>query len=724
MKQVVQNYRTGELKVEELPPPALRPGGVLVRTAYSLISAGTERTTVETAQSSLVGKAKERPDLVRQVFDTFKREGLRSTYEKVVSKLNQMKPLGYSASGMVIGVGRDVTEFRVGDRVACAGGGYASHAEVIFVPKNLCAKLPEGATLEAASYSTVGAIALQGVRQADTRLGETVAVIGLGLVGQLTVQILKAAGCQVIGIDIDPAACELAKRSGADVVARDEAAARAACLGLTDGHGADCVLVTAGTKSSDPVRLAGELARDRARVVVVGLVGMDVPRHIYYNKELELRLSRSYGPGRYDPAYEEKGNDYPIGYVRWTEKRNLEAFLRLVAEGRVNTGLLTTHRFDVARANAAYELILNRKERCCGVVLQYPDADKPPVIGASGAAVKAASDELGVSFIGAGNFARGVLLPIIKRAEKVKLMTVATATGLSAKNTGAQFGFATATTDYQEVLDDTGSPVVFIATRHDSHAGLVAEALRRGKAVFVEKPLATTAEGLREVVQAARESDGLLMVGFNRRFAPLAREVKAKYAARTAPMTIIYRVNAGQVPPEHWTHDQSEGGGRIIGEVCHFVDFVSYLTDALPASVSAAAVPAQQRGGYLDDSTVISLTMTDGSIASIIYTASGDPTVPKEQIEVFCERAVAAIDDFKSGTFVAERKRVKLGGGAQDKGHAAEIAAFFEAARGRTTAPIPLESLVATTLATFAIVEAAKSGNGMAVDVNQLIGQE
>ena len=721
MKQVVQNYRTGELKVEELPPPALRPGGVLVRTAYSLISAGTERTTVETAQSSLVGKAKERPDLVRQVLDTFKREGLRSTYEKVVSKLNQMKPLGYSAAGVVVGVGRDVTEFQVGDRVACAGGGYASHAEVIFIPKNLCAKVPAGATLEAASYSTVGAIALQGVRQADPRLGEAVAVIGLGLVGQLTVQILKAAGCQVIGVDIDPAACELAKRSGADIVATDEAAARAACLGLTDGHGADCVVITAGTKSSEPVRLAGELARDRARVVVVGLVGMDVPRHLYYNKELDLRLSRSYGPGRYDPAYEEKGNDYPIGYVRWTEKRNLEAFLRLVAEGRVNTELLTTHRFDVANAGSAYELILNRKERCCGVVLRYPEADQQVVAATPAPSVRPAGDELGVSFIGAGNFARGVLLPIVKRADKVKLISVATATGLSAKNTGAQFGFAAATTDYNEVIADRNSPVVFIATRHDSHASLAAEALRRGKAVFVEKPLATNAEDLREVVRAARQSDGLLMVGFNRRFAPLAREVKTRFATRNAPMTIIYRVNAGQVPPDHWTHDPDEGGGRIVGEVCHFVDFVSFLTDALPAHVSAVAVPAEQRTGYLDDSTVVSMRMSDGSVASIIYTASGDPTVPKEQVEVFCERSVATIDDFKGGAFIAGRKRSRLGGGAQDKGHAAEIAAFFDAVRRRHGAPISLESLAATTLATFAIVESAKSGAGVAVDVNAMM---
>src|SRR6185369_9089921 len=354
-------------------------GGVLVRTACSLISPGTERTIVETAQSSLIGKAVGRPDLVRQVVDTVRREGLASTYQKVKSRLSQMKALGYSAAGVVIAVGDGAGEFRVGDRVACAGAGYASHAEVIFVPTNLCCKLPDSVSMEAACYTTVGAIAMQGVRQADPRLGEAVIVIGLGLVGQLTVQLLKAAGCQVLGIDIDQSACDRAERSGADIVAGDYTTARTKCAALTVGRGADCVIITAGTKSSEPIEQAAELARDRARVVVVGLVGMDLPRQSFYAKELELRLSRSYGPGRYDPEYEEKGTDYPIGYVRWTERRNMEAFLRLVAEGKVNTSLLTTQRFDVANADAAYELILNRKERCCGVVLQYPEGDKQAV---------------------------------------------------------------------------------------------------------------------------------------------------------------------------------------------------------------------------------------------------------------------------------------------------------------------------------------------------------
>ena len=722
MKQVVQNYRTGQLKVEELAPPALRPGGVLVRTACSLISAGTERTIVETAQSSLIGKARGRPDLVRQVFDTFKREGLTSTYEKVKAKLSQSKALGYSASGVVTAVGRDVQEFRVGDRVACAGGGYASHAEVIFVPRNLCCKLPEGVSQESACYTTVGAIALQGIRQADPRLGETVAVIGLGLVGQLTVQLLKAAGCQVLGVDIDQAACELARKSGADSVANDSTSARTACDALTLARGADCIVITAATKSSEPIELAAELARDRARVVVVGLVGMDVPRHSFFAKELELRLSRSYGPGRYDPDYEEKGSDYPIGYVRWTEKRNMEAFLRLIAEGKVNTNLLTTHRFAVAQATQAYDLILNRGERFCGVVLEYPSGDQelenPPI---EVRVTSARAGEPGISFVGAGNFARGVLLPIVKRATRVQLRGVGAATGLSAKNTAEQFGFSYATTDYQQILEDDQTQAVFIATRHDSHAQLAAQMLRRGKHVFVEKPLAITEEGLREVAAAARESDGLLMVGYNRRFAPIAIEIKESFANRTSPMTIVYRVNAGNLPSDHWSYDAAEGGGRIIGEACHFMDFVQYLTSALPARVSAEAVPRARDAGIVDDSTVISLSMTDGSVASIVYTASGDSSVAKERVEIFCDRSVATIDDFRTGAVIRDRKTRKLGRSAQDKGHAAEVAAFLGAVRGLTGAPIELDSLVATTLASFAAVESARSGVTVNVDVSSVL---
>jgi len=724
MKQVVQNYRTGELKVDELPPPALKPGGVLVRTSYSLISSGTERTAVETAQSSLVGKARSRPDLVRQVLDSFKREGLSSTYEKVKAKLSQSKALGYSASGVVTAVGSNATEFRVGDRVACAGGGYASHAEMIFVPRNLCCKIPEGVTQEGASYTTVGAIAMQGIRQANPSLGECVAVIGLGLVGQLTVQLLKAAGCQVLGFDIDPAACELALKSGADSVSSNSSSSRAACDSLSNGRGADCVLITAATKSSEPIELAAELARDRARIVVVGSVGMDVPRHSFYAKELELKLSRSYGPGRYDPEYEEKGSDYPVGYVRWTEKRNMESFLSLVAEGKVNTALLTTHRFTVSNANKAYDLILNGRERFCGVILEYPAAEEPkPRQFLEPGSTRLAGNAIGISFIGAGNFAKGILLPAVKRGirqplngRKVRLVRICAATGLSAKGTSEQFGFASSTTDYHELLSDESSQIIFIATRHDSHARLASEGLRNGKHVFVEKPLAISEGDLRDVISAVRESSGVLMVGFNRRFAPLATEIKLKFEKRTGPMTIVYRVNAGQLPREHWAHDAEEGGGRIIGEACHFIDFIQFMTGALPMNVNAAEVSASNSSG-VDDSSVITLTMTDGSIGTIIYTASGDQTVPKERVEIFCDRSVATIDDFRRGTFVSNRKTVRLGKGTQDKGHSEEIVAFLTAVAREEGAPIGIDSLVATTLASFAAVESTKTNASIAIDL-------
>ena len=710
MKQVVQNYRTGELKVEEVPPPALRPGGVLVRTAYSLISAGTERTIVSTARSSLIGKARSRPDLVRQVVDSFKSEGLRATYEKVSARLDRVTALGYSASGTVVAVADGVHGLAVGDQVACAGAGYASHSEILFVPQNLCCRVPEGSSLEAACYSTVGSIALHGIRQADARLGESVAVIGLGLVGQLTVQLLKAAGCRVIGIDLDQAACELAKRSGADLTSHAEDAI-SACDSFTKGLGADCILITAGTKSNEPVELAGKIARDRARVVVVGLVGMDVPRHIYYEKEIELRLSRSYGPGRYDPEYEEKGTDYPIGYVRWTERRNMEAFLRLVADASVDTQLLTSHRFPVERAIEGYDLITRRdRERYCGVVLVYPESvSQSSSIVTSIKPKRVAKDELGVGFIGAGSFARGVLLPIVQRAARIQLTGVSTATGISAKNTAERFGFAFATTDHDSVLSNDQTDCIFIATRHDSHARLAAEGLKRGLAVFVEKPLATTVDDLREVATAARESRGLLMVGFNRRFAPLALKVKSQLAQRAGPMTVIYRVNAGRLPRSHWSLDPIEGGGRIIGEVCHFVDFIQYLTDAFPLRVAAKAVSSETTV-EVDDSTIIAMSMTDGSIASIVYAASGDKAVRKEQIEIFCEGSVAAIDDFQSAQITRGGKTIRLGRGKRDKGHADEIEAFFNAARGLGEPPISLESLEATTATCLAIVESARDG--------------
>jgi predicted dehydrogenase/threonine dehydrogenase-like Zn-dependent dehydrogenase len=712
MKQVIQNFKTGELYLGDVPPPALKHGGVLVRTVRSLISAGTERGTVSVGQSSLVGKARQRPDLVRQVVDNVRREGLAATVTKVRTRLESLKPLGYSAAGTVAAVGEGVSDLRVGDRVACAGANYASHAEVIFVPRNLCTLIPTGVTFDAAAYTTLGAIAMQGVRQADLRLGETAVVIGLGLIGQLTLQLLGAAGCRAIGIDVDPAmvalagpAADLALLRSEDVLRRVEA--------FTNGIGADAVLITASTSSNDPIELAGALARDRARVVVVGLVPVEVPRSPYYEKELEVRMSRSYGPGRYDPEYEERGCDYPVAYVRWTEGRNMAAFLDLIASGRLNPMALTTHRFALESAVEAYDVVLGKAgTRPCGILLEYGEGalleerierierrDRPRGDG-----------RLGVGFVGAGNFATASLIPPLKKIPAVDLTGVATSSGLSAKGVADKFEFAYTASGIEQILDDPATQTVFIATRHNLHHSLAALALRAGRAVFVEKPLALDRAGLREVVDAARSSGGQLLVGFNRRFAPLARQLRACVEGRVGPAVVHYRVNAGFVPRQHWTQDRVEGGGRIIGEACHFIDFVQYITGALPVSVAATAVRSGNERETDADSVAITIALSDGSLGSILYVALGDKRFPKERCEVFADGGVAVLDDFRSGFSVRNDRERKLGGGPQDKGHAAEIAAFVEAVRSGGASPIALDSLVATTLASFAAVDALRTG--------------
>ncbi|MEW6733048.1 MAG: bi-domain-containing oxidoreductase [Acidobacteriota bacterium] len=726
MKQVVQNFKTGELKIEELPPPALRAGGVLVRTAYSLISAGTERSTVATAQSSLVGKARQRPDLVRQVIDTLRREGLRNTYDKVMARLETVKALGYSSAGTVMAIGDGVTGFQVGDLVACAGAGYASHAEVNFVPANLCVPVPTGVLLEQAAYTTLGAIALQGVRQAHLQLGEAVVVIGLGLVGQLTVQLLAAAGCRVFGIDIDRNVIELAKQSGAQAALRGEEIHRLIDA-FTQGRGADSIIITASTSSNDPVKLAGEIARDRARIVVVGAVKMDIPRENYYLKELELCLSRSYGPGRYDVNYEERGIDYPIGYVRWTEKRNMEEFLRLLAEKRVNIEMLTTHRFKIDDAAAAYDVILGKKGApFCGVLLEYPLRDAIPTKIAtrhSSTAVQSRpGSQVGVGFIGAGNFATASLLPPLRTLKTVTLTGIANATGVSAKNTAERFRFSFCTSEAAEVINDPGTHCVFIATRHNLHAPLTCAALHAGRAVFVEKPLCLNEEELRQVIAAYLESpDSLLMVGFNRRFAPIAKQIKQALGRKTTPYSIIYRVNAGFIAKDHWIQDTAQGGGRIIGEVCHFIDLMQYFTDAEPVRVFAESITANSEKETDADTIAITLKFSDGSIGTIHYLASGDKSFPKERVEIFGGGAVAVLDDFKTGSFTCAGTTSKLGGGAQDKGHNEEIRSFIAALTQPGEVPISLRSLVATTLATIRTLESLASGAPVTIAVDPLM---
>jgi predicted dehydrogenase/threonine dehydrogenase-like Zn-dependent dehydrogenase len=716
MKQIIQSYRTGELWLADVPSPALKSGGVVVQTAASLVSAGTERMIVELAKKSLLGKAQARPDLVRKVLDKIKTEGLGPTMTKVFAKLDTPIPLGYSAAGVVAEAGSQ-SGFRAGDRVACAGAGYATHAEYNFIPRNLCARIPDGVSFEDASYATLGSIALQGVRQADLRLGESVAVIGLGLLGLLTVQLLKASGCRVIGSDLDPAKCRLARELGADETV--EAGLAEAAATFTAGHGVDAVVITAATKSNEPLEIAAQACRPKGRVVVVGLVGMDVPRDPFYKKELDLRLSMSYGPGRYDPAYEEGGHDYPYAYVRWTEQRNIQAFLELVAAGKITPAKLTTHRFAIDEALRAYDLLEGKtQDRYLGIVIDYPTAAAPaaPPRRVELPRAKAATGRLGIGFIGAGNFAKSVLLPALARQSDVILTGLCTATGMSGVETGKRHGFGFATTNIDELLADPATQAVFVATQHHTHAAFLTKALQAGKHVFVEKPLCTTPEeldGIDELLRSLPQPGPCLMVGFNRRFSPHAAAIREAFARRSTPLVVNYRINAGVAPTDSWVQDPERGGGRVIGEVCHFIDLAEFLVGSVPETVFAASIRTSDRRTVAEDSLVVTLTYADGSLATIQYLAHGSSQVPKERGEVCADGATAILDNFRQTTFHGGSGRGVKGG--QDKGFDGEVAAFLTAVRSGGAWPIAYESLACTTRVTFAILQSLRDGQPVSI---------
>ncbi|MFN0109926.1 MAG: bi-domain-containing oxidoreductase [Blastocatellia bacterium] len=751
MKQVIQNFRSGVLKVDEVPESICRSGGILVNNVASLVSAGTEKMTVDLAQKSLVGKAAERPDLVRQVWAKLRKDGLMATLRTVKAKLDAPIALGYSCAGVVREVGRDAEGFQPGDRVACAGMNYASHAETIFVPKNLAVKIPDGVSFDEAAFVTLGAIALQGVRTAEVKLGDAVAVIGLGLLGQLTVQILKAAGCRVIGIDLEASKVALAVEFGCDAAVLRGDDVESAVKRFTDNFGADAVIVTAAADTNDPIELAGVIARDRAIVSMVGAVRMDIPRKVYYEKELQLRLSRSYGPGRYDADYEERGKDYPIGYVRWTERRNMQEFLRLVAAKLVKLDRLVTHRIPIEQAEQAYDIITGKTQQSyLGILLTYDEtANGKSKVVALNRTAKAAEVRLGV--IGAGNFAKSVLLPRLAKLGGVSLVGLATATGRTAKAVGEQFGFAFCTTDYGELLQREDINTILIATRHDTHAAMAAEAVRAGKTVFVEKPLATTEEGLAEVIAAGQivkpEKDfsstkaheestkektggiaflrdascgfvdkGFLqnnplpvLVGFNRRFSSLSAELK-QFFDGAGSLAITYRVNAGEIPKESWIQ-QDEGGGRVIGEVCHFVDLLQFLTGADPAEVFAYRSEAGA------DTLSVVIKFSDGSVGNINYFSTGDRGLPKERMEVFGGGRSAVLDDFRQLEMWRDGKRKTSKRMSQDKGFDQELAAFVGAVRSGEAMPIDWRSQVMTTLATLRIEDSLRSGRPESVSL-------
>ncbi len=708
MKQVVQEMRSGETRVIEVPVPSPGPGMALVRTAASVVSAGTERMLVEFAAQGWVGRARSRPDLVRQTLDKVRREGLLTTLAAVQNRLDQPLPLGYSSSGVIAAVGDGLQGFRVGDRVACAGGGHAVHAEYAVVPQNLMAHVPDGVDLEQAAFATLGAIALHGLRLAEPQVGENVVVIGLGLLGLLAAMQARAAGARVFGIDLDAERVERARQLGFLCALRDAALDGASAA--TQGSGLDVILVCADTPSSDPVDLAGQLARDRGRVVVIGNVGLDVPRRTYYEKELSLRVSRSYGPGRYDPLYEEAGVDYPIGFVRWTEGRNLQAFVDLLASRRLDLQPLITHRFSIERATEAYEVIAGHATApFLGVVITYPAEAVAPAARLDlrqGEVSAESSVRLGV--LGAGNFATGVLLPALKRIPGIEPVGIASGTGLSAATAGRKFGFRYVAGSEKEILADPSINTVAILTRHAAHARQTIAALQAGKHVFCEKPLALTREQLAEIAGALQASNRLLAVGYNRRFAPLAVEMRSFLRASNVPLAVHYRVNAGALPASHWLHDAEQGGGRLLGEACHFFDFVTFLVGALPTRVWAAGLPDGDQ--YREDNVVIGLEYGDGSVSTVAYLACGDRSLPKERVEAFGGGRVAVLDDFRRlETYHAGRRQIRRTWLRQDKGHRAEWEAFAAAIRSGGPPPISYDQLMAASLTALAAVDALRT---------------
>ena len=721
MKQVAQNYRSGELSVVDVPPPACHPGGVLVRSVYSLISTGTEVMKVKEAKLSLAGKARARPEQVRQVIDTVAQQGPVATYKKVMNRLDSFTPLGYSLSGVVTDIGAGADEFKVGQLVACAGNEFALHSEVNWVPTNLCVPIPDGVPPKLAAFATVGAIAMHGVRRCEAQLGDSACVIGLGLVGQLVVQLLVASGVLVVGLDPVADRCTLAEQAGALACAPPTAEGLdriERCLAETGaGLGADHVLLVAGGSSNEPVMAAARLARDRARVVDIGKLRLDLPWNAYYDKELDVRFSRSYGPGRYDKRYEIEGIDYPPGYVRWTERRNLACFLDLVARGALDVESLVSDVFPLESAVDVYERLSSGALHGVGFLFEYATAEELPSQVKSISGPRLVTDRppeanrrgtvgrVRLGFIGAGNYASSMLLPILARMDNVELRHVATSRSLTALNAQRRFGFASVGTDSEAVLADETVDAVFIVTRHHSHADLTCRALEAGKTVFVEKPLALSPEELSRVLNVvAATGNDRLMVGFNRRFAPMLVEMRARFGGSTAGSVARYSVNAGTLGAQSWYGDETLEGSRFAGEGGHFIDTVSWWLGARPTEVYAL-------GARDTHDLQVNLRFDDGSVATIAYYTNGNSRYPKEIFETAAAGRTARLDNFRrSQVWSGRHRRVSRVWGAVDKGQRRQLELFIDAVRTGAPMPIALTSLVATTGATLSVARSQTSG--------------
>ena len=708
MKQLIQNFRTGEMYVDEIPAPGISAGMVLVENEFSLISSGTERGTVKVAQASLLGKAKERPDLVAQVLRNIRKEGLSATIKKVRTKLDSLKALGYSTSGKVIASMDKNGLFKPGDRVACGGQDYASHAAIVAVPQNLIARIPDNVSYEEAAFTTLGSIAMQGVRQASPALGEKICVIGLGLLGQITGQLLKANGCLVFGIDISQNLVDLSNRSSSvSARSRNSPNLIEACESFTQGHGFDSVIITAAASSNDPVELAAQIARKRAKIIVVGAVKMDIQREPYfYKKELDLRMSCSYGPGRYDPDYEESGNDYPYSYVRWTEQRNMQSFLDLLSLKVIDVKPLITHNFEISDAVKAYDIVLGKThEFHLGILLRYSEKDenRETLFEIRKEPIK----RINTGFIGAGSFAQNYLIPGV-RAFGASLDGVVTARGLTSKNVADKFKFNFCSTNPDDILLNNKINTVFIATPHSSHAALVIKALEAGKNVFVEKPLAMNQDQLESVINAKQLYNKALMVGFNRRFAPISMKIKNEFKNISEPLVVNIRVNAGLIHKGHWIQDPEVGGGRIIGEVCHFIDLMQYFTDSEPVSVYAEAVSTANSIMTPSDNIAVVIKFSNGSVGNLSYLANGDSSLPKERIEVYGAGKTGIVNDFRDGMIFRNGKSLKLS--SNGKGHKEEIVNYLTALVTDGVSPLGFRSICLTTLTTFKIIDSLYTG--------------
>lgn len=726
MKQLLQDLKKGEILLEEIPLPNCGANEVLIKTERSLISPGTERMLLEFGRGSYIQKAKAQPDKVKMVLDKIKTDGLVPTLETVFAKLGEPMPLGYCNAGTVIEVGRNVTEFKVGDRVVSNG----AHSEVVAVGKNLVAKIPENVSFEQASFTVIASIALQGIRLFQPTLGEKVVVIGLGLIGQITMEFLRANGCEAIGVDIDNGKVELARTNG--FIALNPANGEdpiSFVANHTDEIGVDGVIITAATKSNGPLEQAAEITRRKGRIVAVGAIGMQIPRPPFYEKEIAFHISSSYGPGRYDDKYEVEGIDYPVGYVRWTENRNFQAILQLLSSDGLNFDYLVTHRYKFNDAPKAYNEILNNRD-ALGVVLEYETKENVKVekkVNLIASNTISTSSDVNIGIIGAGNFTKLIVLPIL-RDSTAKLIGISSSKGLSSSLAAKKFGFDYSTTDYKELLKDEKINTIFITTRHNNHASLVIESLEAGKNVFVEKPLAVDIKQLADVVKccnrlASENRLPKLMVGFNRRFSPFIQDIHKKTKGRSSGLAMNMTINAGSLPKDLWVHDPIIGGGRIIGEGCHFIDTMSFLAKSDVESVSSMALNNEKELAIKNDNVILNLRFKDGSIGTLSYLANGNKSFPKEQMSLFCEGKVFELDNYKKVNAYGSSGMKKW---SQDKGHKDEMIGFIENIRTSNENLISLESLVNTTLATFAHVRSLEENRIVQIseledELNELI---